>query len=90
MSADSVVVALFGTASYFMPQYLRKLGESGLDYCLMFYKDDYTPAEFEEMHHFTYDRMQLKSMFPNCNIYNHKNFLTISSKNHLATGNSRK
>jgi hypothetical protein len=80
MSADSVVVALFGTASYFMPQYLRKLGESGLDYCLMFYKDDYTPAEFEEMHHFTYDRMQLKSMFPNCNIYNHKNFVTISSK----------
>lgn len=70
----------FGTASYFMPQYLRKLGESGLDYCLMFYKDDYTPAEFEEMHHFTYDRMQLKSMFPNCNIYNHKNFVTISSK----------
>lgn len=80
MSADSVVVALFGTASYFMPQYLRKLGESGLDYCLMFYKDDYTPAEFEEMHHFTYDRMQLRSMFPNCNIYNHKNFVTISSK----------
>ena len=28
-------------------------------------RDDYTLAEFEEMHHFTYDRMQLKSMFPN-------------------------
>ena len=80
LSADSVVIALFGTASYFMAQYLRKLGESGLDYCLMFYREDYSPEEFKDMHHFRYDRTQLRSMFPNCNIYNHKNFITISSK----------
>lgn len=80
LSADSVIIALFGTASYIMPQYLRKLGESGLDYCLMFYREEYTPEEYKDMHHFTYDRVQLRSMFPNCNIYNHKNFITISNK----------
>lgn len=80
LSADSVVIALFGTASYFMSQYLRKLAESGLDYCLMFYRDGYLPYEFKDTHPFTYDRMQLRSMFPNCNIFNHKNFITISSK----------
>nr|DAW48877.1 MAG TPA: NNMT/PNMT/TEMT family [Caudoviricetes sp.] len=80
LSADSVIIALFGTASYFMHQYLRKLGESGLDYCLMFYREEYSPDEFKDMHHFKYDRAQLRSMFPNCNIYIHKNYITISSK----------
>lgn len=80
LSADSVVVALFGTASYFMHQYLEKLNESGLEYCLMFYREDYTPSEFAEMHHFRYDQAQLRTMFPKCNIYNHKKYITISSK----------
>lgn len=80
LSADSVVVALFGSPSYFMTQYLSKLGESGLDYCLMFYREDYSPKEFDDMHHFTYDKGQLMRLFPGCNIYNHKNFITVSSK----------
>lgn len=80
LSADSVVVALFGTASYLMHQYLRKLNESGLDYCLMFYKDDYSPEEFKDMHHFCYDRLEIRSMFPKANIYKHNKFLTVSSK----------
>ena len=63
-----------------MHQYLKKLGESGLDYCLMFYREEYEPEEFKDMHHFKYDRVQLKSMFPNCNMYNHKKYITISSK----------
>ena len=80
LSADSVVISLFGTASYFMHQYLEKLGESGLDYCLMFYREDFEPEEFKEMHHFKYDRVQLKAMFSGCNIYNHQKYITISSK----------
>lgn len=80
LSANSVIIALFGAASYFMHQYLEKLGESGLDYCLMFYREDFDPAEFNEMHHFKYDTIQLRRIFPNCNIYNHKNYITISNK----------
>lgn len=80
LSADSVVIALFGTASYFMHQYLRKLGESGLDYCMMFFRDGYLPVQYKDTHPFTFDKTQIRSMFPNCNIYNHKNYLTISSK----------
>lgn len=80
LSAGSVVIALFGTASYLMEQYLRKLCESGVDYCLTFYREDYSPDEFKEMHHFKYNSVRLRSLFPNCNIYNHKKFITISSK----------
>lgn len=80
LAADSVVISLFGTASYFMHQYLEKLGESGLDYCLMFYREDFNPDEFRDMHYFKYDRVQLKSMFPGCNLYNHQKYITISSK----------
>lgn len=80
LSADSVVIALFGAASYFMHQYLQKLSESKLDYCLMFYRDGYLPIEFKDTHPFTYDKMQIRSIFPNGNVYNHKKYITISSK----------
>lgn len=80
LSADSVIISLFGTASYFMHQYLRKLGESGLDFCLMFYREDYSPVEFDEMHHFKYSKGELRSFFPTANIYNHEKYYTLSSK----------
>ena len=80
LSSDSVVVMTFGTASYIMEQYLKKLSESGLEYCLTFYREGYNPEEFSEMHHFAYSKNSIKSIFPNGNIYNHKNFITISSK----------
>lgn len=80
LSANSVVISLFGAASYFMSQYLRKLNESGLDYCLMFYREDYDPEEFREMHHFYYKKSDLRSMFPNANLYTHQKYYTLSSK----------
>lgn len=80
LAADSVVIALFGTASYFMSQYLKKLNESGLDYCLMFYREDYSPEEYSEMHHFKYTKSELKGMFPKSNLYNHDRFYTLSSR----------
>lgn len=80
MSANSVVLALFGTASYLMHQYLRKLDESGLDYVLMFYREDFAPDEYKDMHHFIYDRLEIRSMFPKANMYRHKKFITVSSK----------
>lgn len=80
MSADSVVIALWGAPSYFMEQYLKKLNESWLDYYLMFYQEDYTPEEFKEMHHFGYSLQKIKSMFPRANVYKGQHYITISSK----------
>lgn len=80
MSADSVVIALWGAPSYFMEQYLKKLNESWIDYCLMFYQEGYTPEEFSEMHHFGYSLGKIKSMFPMANVYKGEKYITISSK----------
>ena len=80
MSADSVVIALWGAPSYFMEQYLKKLNESWIDYCLMFYQEGYTPEEFSEMHHFGYGLNKIKSMFPMANVYKGEKYITISSK----------
>lgn len=77
---DSVVIALFGTASYLMHQYLEKLNEIGGDYCLMFYKEGYTPEEYKDMHHMNYTRTDIQRMFPKANIYNHKKYITASSR----------
>lgn len=80
LSADSVVIALWGTASYFMHQYLRKLGESGIEHCLMFYREGYSPEEYKDMHHFEYTKNEIKSFFPKSNVYNHEKFITVSSR----------
>ena len=80
LSADSVVIALWGAPSYFMEQYLKKLNESLLDYCLMFYQDGYTPEPFKEMHHFGYNLKKIKSLFPMANVYKGQHYITISSK----------
>ena len=76
----SVVIALFGTASYLMHQYLEKLNETGGDYCLMFYREGYTPDEYKDMHQMNYTRSDISRMFPKANIYNHKKYITASSR----------
>ena len=77
---QSVVIALFGTASYLMHQYLEKLNETGGDYCLMFYREGYTPDEYKDMHHMGYTKADIQRMFPRANIYNHKKYITASSR----------
>ena len=62
--SNAVILATFGAASYFMRPYLKILAESGLDYFLMFYKEGYCPAEFQQMHHFNYSYKDLQDLFP--------------------------
>lgn len=78
--ADSVVIALFGAASYFMYEYLNILAENGLDYCLMFYREGYVPEEFVGMYPFSYKKSDLLRMFPKARIYNHERYITMSSR----------
>jgi len=79
-NGESVVIALFGTASYLMHQYLERLNEIGGDYCLMFYREGYTPDEYKEMHHMGYTKSDLHRMFPRANFYNHQKYITVSSQ----------
>lgn len=62
--SNAVILATFGAASYFMEPYLKILAESGLDYFLMFYKENYCQEEFLQMHHFNYTEKQLREIFP--------------------------
>ena len=80
LESDSVIIALFGAPSYFMRQYLAKLGQSGLEYFLMFYNEGYCPDEFKEMHHFPYGLDELKSMFRNAYVYKGSKYTTFSSR----------
>ncbi len=77
---SAVVLATFGAASYFMPQYLEILAKSGQDYFLMFYRDGYCPEPFTDMHHFIYRDNALPVIFPNGHIYPLDNYRLVSSE----------
>lgn len=80
LSQDCVVLALFGTPSYFMREYLEMLSKSGKDYCLMFYKDGMVPEEFKPMYPFCYSSEEIKGIFPDSQVYRHKKYMTFSSR----------
>lgn len=77
---SAVVLATFGAASYFMPQYLEILAKSGQDYFLMFYRDGYCPEPFTDMHQFIYRDNALLVIFPNGHIYPLDNYRIVSSE----------
>lgn len=77
---SSVVLATFGAASYFMHQYLEILAKSGQDYFLMFYKEDYCPVQFKDMHQFIYRDNALSVIFPKGYIQSIDNYRIVSSK----------
>lgn len=77
---SAVVLATFGAASYFMPQYLEILAKSSQDYFLMFYKEDYCPDQFKGMHQFIYSDNALPVIFPDGCIYPLDNYRIVCSK----------
>lgn len=79
IKGDAVVLATFGAASYFMRPYLEILANSGKDYFLMFYKEDYCPESFKSMHHFIYTESDIKTIFPKGYIYHLDNYCLLSS-----------
>ncbi|MBR1414729.1 MAG: hypothetical protein IJ570_02565 [Prevotella sp.] len=77
---ELVLLATFGSASYFMSQYLKILAQSEIDYFLMFYKEDYCPAEYISMHHFDYTDENLQTLFPKAFHFEIDNYRVLSSK----------
>ena len=66
------VVALYGTASYIMLPYLKKLASEHRGLFLMFYKPGITPEAYTigglKMHHFPHTVEELATLFADCSI----------------------
>ena len=77
---SAVVLATFGAASYFMHQYLEILAKSGQDYFLMFYKENYCPEQFKDMHQFIYKDNSLQVIFPEGNFCAIDNYRIVTSQ----------
>lgn len=62
---DCVIIALFGSASYVMPEYIRLMQQEkiGNKLFLMFYNEGYCPEYAKGMHHFLYTKRWLESVF---------------------------
>ena len=78
---DFLVIALFGSASYIMGPYLRILKESKNDYFLMFYKYDYCPIQYKDMHHFNYSLDGLRNSFKSETITEYGNYYIVTNLN---------
>lgn len=63
----TLVISLFGKASYIMRPYLEKVVSSGNDYFFMFFKDGELPTELEGTHTIGYTQQEIKEMFPKSN-----------------------
>lgn len=61
--SDAVILATFGAASYIMEPYLRIIANERKNHFLMFYREEYCPEPFKDMHHFNYPTSLLKSIF---------------------------
>lgn len=77
---DGVVIALFGSASYFMGSYLKILKEECKDYFLMFYKHGYCPESLMSMHHFDYSKQALEYSFNNAYVSEYDNYYIVSTR----------
>lgn len=77
---ECVVIALFGSASYIMWQYLKLLVDNNKHFFLMFYKPEFTPKGLEKMHHFKYSKEWLSKLFHKAHIKEWGNYIIISSK----------
>lgn len=82
------VVALFGTASYIMRQYLERLSQKAFGkQCvfLMFYKPGYIPPYMEYegacIPHFDYGVNEIVSMFRWCKIIPYADYLVVTNMN---------
>lgn len=78
------IISLFGSISYVDKESLRKIGESGKDYFLMFYKNGYRPVTYEKTNvdfvHNETDIFFLKKVLPLATLIEFNNYLIVKSK----------
>ena len=77
---DAVILATFGSASYFMKPYLEILAKSGRDFFIMFYREGFCLKEFKQMHHFSYTYKELIELFPRVYFQKWLDYYIVSTK----------
>lgn len=77
---SGVVIALFGTASYLMGQYLKILKENHRDYFLMFFKPGFSPIGLENTHFNEYSLEGIQQSFVGGYVKEFSNYIIASSK----------
>lgn len=82
---DSLILATFGAASYFMEPYLKILEASGKDYVLMFYQDGKLPKEYKGTHYFQYSIDDIHTMLPKAQILPYEGYLIASNMSSFHT-----
>lgn len=76
---DSLILATFGAASYFMEPYLKILERSGKDYILMFYQEGKCPKEYEGTHYFHYSLDKINEILPTAQILPYYEYFIASN-----------
>jgi len=76
-NTDEVIVATFGAPNYVMREYLCLLAENHRDIYLMFYKPDYCPEEFKNMHENHYSEQELQEIFSDYTINEYHEYLIV-------------
>ncbi len=77
------VISLFGTPSYLMLPYLRKLSKRNGGLFLMFYRHDFTPAYYKEtgvhIHNFNYTEREITSIFEGYKFFYYYDYLVVTT-----------
>jgi len=78
----TVVVSLYGSMNYVIPQYLTRVGEYADSHFLMFYKEDYEPVTYErvkkQIYHHKHTREFLEMLFCESNVIEFNNYYIVT------------
>lgn len=77
----SIVVSLFGSMNYVIPQYLTRVSQYADSHFLMFYKNDYEPVTYDrvkkQIYHHKHDADFLQSLYPTSTVTNFNNYYIV-------------
>lgn len=80
MKTECVVVALFGSASYLMTQYLQMVAKANKPHFLMFFREGFIPAVLESTHTFQRKEEDLRRLFPYSHIHKFGDYLVVTNQ----------
>ena len=79
------VISLFGTPSYLMLPYLRKLSRRNGGLFLMFYKHDFVPTYYKEagvhLHNFNYTEQEIANIFNGSKFFYYDDYFVVTTLN---------
>lgn len=77
----TVVVSLYGSMNYVIPQYLTRVGEYADSHFLMFYKEDYDPVTYQkvkkDIYHHKHNREFLEMLYCESTVIDFNNYYIV-------------